>query len=179
MKTLLIVAGAIATLLIVAFVVVLLIGRSLPVRHHVVREARIPAEPSAVFAAITDVARFPSWRSGISSVEPLPSQGGLRRWRERSGGDAVLYEATHESPPAELVTRIADPSLPFGGSWAYDLRPDGVGGTTIRITENGEVYNPVFRFVSRYVMGHAKTVETYLDDLSRHFAQSGSSARRQ
>jgi hypothetical protein len=32
----------------------------------------------------------------------------------------------------------------------------------LSITENGEVYNPAFRFVSRYIMGHAATVDAYL-----------------
>ena len=30
------------------------------------------------------------------------------------------------------------------------------------ITENGEVYNPIFRFLSRYVMGYTATMDRYL-----------------
>jgi hypothetical protein len=35
----------------------------------------------------------------------------------------------------------------------------------VRITEEGEVYNPVFRFISRFVIGQTRTIETYLRDL--------------
>ena len=42
-------------------------------------------------------------------------------------------------------------------------------GLRERITENGEVYNPLFRFVSRFVMGHTRTIDTYLGDVARHF----------
>jgi hypothetical protein len=71
-----------------------------------------------------------------------------------------------------LVTRIADPSLPFGGGWTFDLiaANDATPGapnasTTLRITEDGEVYNPIFRFVSRFVMGHHATIDAYLRDV--------------
>ena len=42
----------------------------------------------------------------------------------------------------------------------------------VTIVERGEVSNPVFRFVSRFVMGHARTIEDYLNDLARKFAVS-------
>ena len=60
-----------------------------------------------------------------------------------------------------LVTRIADRSLPFGGTWTYVLAPDG-NGTRLTITEHGEVYNPIFRFVSRFIIGHTGTMEGVL-----------------
>jgi hypothetical protein len=41
----------------------------------------------------------------------------------------------------------------------------------LRITEQGEVYNPVFRFVSRFVIGQNRTIETYLRDLGTATAQ--------
>ena len=40
-------------------------------------------------------------------------------------------------------------------------------GTRVSITERGEVYNPIFRFLSRFVFGHTGTMETYLRDLAR------------
>jgi len=85
-------------------------------------------------------------------------------WRETDkGGQTIAYEAMESDPPRHLVTRIADPSLPFGGTWNYEITRSGSGSTsTLTITENGEVYNPVFRFVSRYIMGHAATVDAYL-----------------
>ena len=35
------------------------------------------------------------------------------------------------------------------------------------ITENGEVYNPLFRFMSRFVFGHTATIDKYLEDLGQ------------
>jgi hypothetical protein len=50
------------------------------------------------------------------------------------------------------------------------------GGTTLTVVERGEVYNPVFRFVSRYVIGHTRTLDAYFADL-RHAAETMRSAK--
>jgi hypothetical protein len=80
----------------------------------------------------------------------------------------VTYRVVESAPPRRLITRIADQHLPYGGTWTYDLTPDG-SGTRLTITENGEVYNPIFRFVSRFIVGHTSMMETVLRDLgTRH-----------
>ena len=37
----------------------------------------------------------------------------------------------------------------------------------VTITERGEVYNPAFRVLSRYVFGQARSIEAYLVKLER------------
>jgi len=46
------------------------------------------------------------------------------------------------------------------------VTPSG-SGTRVRITEHGEVYNPVFRVLSRFVFGHTATLEEFLGNLER------------
>ena len=147
-------------------IVVVAIGFMLPVRHQAVREARYRQSPAEVFAVIDDVKNFPAWRPSVKTVEILAESDGKKRFREIGSDGSILYEVERAVPSERLVTRIADRSLPFGGSWTYELIPDG-NGTILRITEDGEVYNPVFRFVSRFVMGHTATIDRYLLDLSR------------
>lgn len=62
--------------------------------------------------------------------------------------------------------RIADVSLPFAGSWTYDVTPSG-SGTRVLITERGEIHNPVFRVLSRFVFGHTATMEQFLRNLGQ------------
>jgi hypothetical protein len=62
------------------------------------------------------------------------------------------------------VWRIADPDQPFGGTWAFELASEGAG-TRVTITENGEVYNPIFRFMSRFVFSETSTLESCLGSL--------------
>jgi hypothetical protein len=65
--------------------------------------------------------------------------------------------------------RIADPDLPFGGTWTYDITPDA-DGSRLKITEHGEVYNPIFRFMARCVFGHERTMKAYLSALEKKLA---------
>ena len=140
------------------------VGILLPVRHRASRQATFPASPDVVFGAITKVEDFPTWRSVVTKVDVISSAPEKPSWRETGSNGAIVFVAEQVSAPKTLVTRIADRSLPFGGTWTYELTPVA-GGTTLRITEDGEVYNPIFRFMSRFVFGHTSTIDTYLRDL--------------
>jgi uncharacterized protein YndB with AHSA1/START domain len=141
-------------------------GYALPVAHVATRDAVLPAAPEHVFAAITDVEAFPKWRSDLKGVEVTARTPHLQ-WRERGSDGTIAFEAQESEPPRRLVTRITDKTLPFGGAWTFTLQPVD-GGTKLTITENGEVYNPLFRVMSRFVFGHTATLDRYLGDLQKH-----------
>lgn len=162
MKYVLVALGVVVGLILL----VLAIGWSLPVAHTASAEKKYRASPVQIFEVINDVEAFPAWRSSVERVEMLPEQNGRRRFRELGKDGAILFEVESVDEPRRLVTRIADRSLPFGGKWTYEIIPGG-DSTTLRITEDGEVYNPAFRFVSRFVMGHTATINDYLSELSK------------
>jgi hypothetical protein len=141
-----------------------IVGMSLPVNHTASRTARFAASPEAVRRAIIEVEKYPEWRPSVTRVVLLDSVGHGPAWREVSGSDAVTY-AADTTDARRVVSRITDKSLPFGGSWEYAIDSDG-NGTRLTITENGEVYSPLFRFMSRFVMGHTSTIDTYLRNLA-------------
>ena len=151
---------------IVALVLLLIaIGYALPINHVATREASLAAPPERVFSVLRDVEKFPTWRSDVKSVEMLATTPALR-WRERGDND-ITFEMETVEAPRKIVTRIVDRTLAFGGSWTYELSPQD-GGTRLVITENGEVYNPLFRFMSRFVFGHTATIDKFLEDLGRY-----------
>jgi Uncharacterized conserved protein len=163
MKWLLIVVGVLGAIV----VAVTAAGLALPQNHVAVRSAHLSAPPDKVWSIVTDPERYPTWRTDVASVEMLSGpDGGKISWREVSPkGNKLAYEATAVDAPTHFVTVIADKGIPFGGSWDYRIAPDGTG-SRITITENGEVYNPIFRFVSRYVLGHTATLDKYLTALA-------------
>jgi uncharacterized protein YndB with AHSA1/START domain len=148
--------------------VIVAVGYLLPVKHEATVSAVIPAAPEQVWGALTDVAAYPKWRGDVTSVEMLPTDSGHVAWREQGKNGAISYAIELAEPPRRLVTRITDKSLPFGGSWEYVVTSEGAG-SRVRITEHGEVYNPVFRFVSRFIMGHTATASAYLKALGARF----------
>jgi Polyketide cyclase / dehydrase and lipid transport len=161
-----------AVLLIVAVVAALAagvigVGYALPQNHVASRTISLSASPDDVFAAIWNVDRYPNWRKDVQRVDVLSLEP--LRWRELSGGDAITFEVAESRRPELHTVRIADPDLPFGGTWTYALTPDG-SGTRLAITERGEVYNPVFRFLSRFVFGHTASIDRFADALRAHLS---------
>lgn len=162
--------GAAVALLIA---LVAAVGAMLPRSHVAARSLRVNRPPQEVWNVITNVEAFPNWRSGIARVERLPDANGLPVWREtdrRNNGLTLACEAFE--PPRRLVTRIADKNLPFGGAWTWVLAPAG-SGCELSITENGEIYNPIFRFMARFVLGYTMTIDAYLKSLAKHLGESG------
>jgi uncharacterized protein YndB with AHSA1/START domain len=166
MRYVLIVVGVLVGII----AIIAAVGWSLPVRHRASVARTFHASPTEIFALITDVGSFPSWRSDVTRVETLADENGRKRWVETTkNGPPITFVMERVVPDRELVSRIANTDLPFGGSWTYELTPAGEGLTTLRVTEDGEVYNPIFRFVSRFVMGHDATMKQYLASVGKRF----------
>jgi hypothetical protein len=156
-------AGAVLLVVIVA-----VIGAMLPVKHHATRRARFQVAPDALYAVL---AGPPDWRTGVKAFGLLPDEKGHKRWwEEDTHRQKVTYELVDAQPARRLQTRIATPNLPFGGTWTFDIAPEA-NGSALQITEDGEVYNVIFRFIARYIFGHHASIETYLKDLGAKFHQ--------
>jgi uncharacterized protein YndB with AHSA1/START domain len=147
-----------------------LIGWLLPRDHVATRIGRYRQSPEVIWKAITDVDAMPSWREGLKSVQHLPDRNGLPVHLEITSDGKIPFETIEMTPPQKLVTRIADPKLPFGGTWTFEISP-AADGATLRITERGYVTNPFFRFMSRYVLSQTSTMESYLKSLAKKFSE--------
>lgn len=159
------------TVLITVGVVALVagIGFLLPKAHTASRTAQYSSGPEAVFAAIADVRQYASWRSDVTAVDLLPSDEGTM-FRETGANGHTTYRIEALERPTRMVSRIADPSLPFGGKWTFEIAAAG-SGSTLTITEDGEVYNPIFRFISHFFMSPTASIETFQNDLGKHLAR--------
>jgi uncharacterized protein YndB with AHSA1/START domain len=160
MKWLMMVLAAVAILV----VVLLAVGWLLPETHRASRQATVPVSADAVWAVITNVDAFPSWRSDVKSVQRLPDRDGRPAWVEDTSNGKIPLAVERSEAPRLLVVRIADPNLPFGGTWTYEITPTA-NGSTLTITEDGAVYNPLFRVMARFVFGYEATLATYLQSL--------------
>ncbi len=146
------------------------IGTLLPEHHVARRTVEFNAPPEVVWKTINDVAAYPTWRKELSHVELLPEHHGHRVWREHGNFGSVTMEQTEAVEPTRMVGRIMDSTLAFGGEWIYQIEPLS-GGSRLTVTEEGEVYNPIFRFLSRFLFGHTATIDAYLTALGDHFGE--------
>lgn len=158
-----IVGGLVALVAVVA-----LVGLMLPQNHIVSRTIRLKQSPDAVWKTITDYANMPQWRSELKKIERMPDVNGHEVWKEYNSAGEMPLETIESTPPRKLVRKIGA-GLPFGGGWTYELTPDG-SGTQLKITENGEVYNPIFRVVGKF-MDPAASMTTFLTGLATHFGE--------
>lgn len=175
MKWVLIIVGVLAVLV----AMVTLIGAMLPRDHVATMTAVIPAPPQTVWETLTNVAAYPTWRSDVKRVEVLSQPAAPLSWKEHGTQGTITFAVETFEPPRRMVGRIADQNLPFGGAWEYVLTPDSgdTNRTRVTITERGYVSNPIFRFVSRFVMGHHATLDSYLKALGRKFGSDVVPAR--
>jgi uncharacterized protein YndB with AHSA1/START domain len=161
-----------ATLALVGVVgVVALIGWLLPVAHEASRTSQFDEPPQRVYDVVADVGDYASWFAGVTRIEMLDSANGKVRFREHTTSGPVTMEVEEARPPSRFVTRIADPDQPFGGTWTFDIIPND-GGTRLTITERGEVYNPIFRFMARFVFGYTSTMDGYLRSLEKKLSSA-------
>jgi uncharacterized protein YndB with AHSA1/START domain len=126
--------------------VIALIGYFLPVAHEASRSAEVNQPPDTVFALLSDINNYRSWWDG-----------------------ADVKSAVVESvPPTRIVTRIVEETQ-FGGTWTIEITPTPTG-SRVTITERGEIYNVVFRALSKFVFGYTGTMEGCLQAAQKKLA---------
>lgn len=147
------------------------VGSVLPVAHVAAVRGELPATRERVWQTITDWPQYSRWRSDVVEVHVLSARGDSITWVEVDAwGDSLTLATVEVDAPRRLVTRIAQEDAPFGGTWTFELDDDGPG-TYLRIVEEGEVYDPIFRFVAAVFIGHTATLDTYLSDLRQHLEE--------
>ena len=164
MKWILLIGGGVMVLV----ALMALIGAMLPRAHHASRKARFQQPPAAIYGVLTGP---PDWRRDVKSWGPLPAKDGRTQWWEQdTHGQKVAFELVESKPLTRRVVRIADQGLPFGGTWTFDISPLG-DGAEVRISEDGEIYNVIFRFMARFFFGYTASIEGYLRDLGMRLGE--------
>jgi hypothetical protein len=131
------IVGALAVLIAIV-VLVAAVGLLLPVEHEASRSAEFNKPPEAIYALISDLPNYSTW------------------WPDND----VKVEVVEAVPPSKFVTRIVGETA-FGGTWTWEIVPTAAGASAT-ITERGEIYNPLFRALAKFVFGHASTMERCL-----------------
>lgn len=166
LRLVLIITGALVAIIMLP----ILIGLFLPQHHHAASTVVLKQPPDSVWKVIRNFGAYAEWWPNVKSVE-RSDRGDTEVWIQRDKHNQPMPLAVVESAaPTRLVTRIADDKLPFGGTWTYEIAA-APAGSKITVTEDGEIYNPLFRTVSRFVMGYHGTMDGYLRALGRRLGE--------
>ena len=147
------------------------VGALLPKNHRASAEVTLKKPPQDVWNVVSNIQEWPAWHANIVRVERLSDHEGHPVWRLLTkDGDlpSEVLEASEPTAakPGRLVTRIADPAVPFSGSWTIEVSGTEAA-SRVTVTENGEIRNPIFRFFSRFVFGHTASLVSFLSDLAK------------
>jgi len=151
--------------------VVMLVGSLLPRGHVASRSGRFRQAPETLWQTLTDFAAMPAWAPEVQKVERVADLNGHPVWMHTGKQWSAPMEVVELTPPRRFAMRIADPKLPFGGTWTYEIAPTD-GGSTVTITENGEIGSPIFRFMARFVFGYTSTMDGYLKALGKKYGEN-------
>lgn len=154
--------GAVSAIALIG-VAIYAIGAAQPVRHTAEAARLISMPEDAVAARLRAVRAYADWREGVA-VEIIAETPDALTYAETADGETITYRRT-EPRPGIFVSTIIDETLPFGGAWTITLEPQGAQ-TLVRIREDGEVRDPIYRFFARFVFGHTATMEAFLAALA-------------
>lgn len=164
--------GVLVLLALLASLGAVFLGSRLPHEHTASATVLLNAPQARVWQLITDTAAQPAWRKGLKSVTPMSPHEGHPCWQENNTvGKMPMCEAAATEPTLRVV-RIADPTLPFGGEWTYELTSASPGATILTITENGTTGPAFWRFFGHYVFHEDTNIKQYEHDLQRRVTQS-------
>jgi hypothetical protein len=127
---------------VLLIVIVAAIGATLPRTHTASRTLRVRRPPQEAWTGIT--------QAMTTSDVPV--------------------DIVENDPPRKLVSKVKETEKMFGGTWTVAVAPLE-NGSTVTITEDGWVANPIFRFVSRFVMGHHATMDGMLKSVAKNFGE--------
>jgi hypothetical protein len=169
-------------IIIVALVAIIIAifaaGAVLPRKHVASVMARISQPQQVVWLAVHNHGEDPRWRPELKTIEQLPDRNGHPVWLETyKDGMKLELEDVEVNGPKRLVREVRDTGNMFSGRWEIDIAPPGDAACTVTITERGEVPNPFFRFMSRFVFGHTKSMEQYLSALTSKFGEKTTLAK--
>ena len=170
MKLLIVIVAALIGALALIAGIVAVIGSRLPKPHVVSRSIFLHQSPQSVYGVVRDFGSAPKWRPDVKQMDVDAQPGRPVYFREVGKNGTVNYELVEDVPAARMVTRIRDTDLGYSGQWIYAFAAEN-GGTRVTITEDAEVSNVLFRFMSRYVFGHTATIDSYLTALAKHFGE--------
>ena len=171
MKLVIVIAGSVVGAIVLALGLIALLGSRLPKEHSATRSVLLHKSPESVYAVTRDFASMPKWRADLRQVKVTTEGNGPLRFREEGKHGAVNYELTEDVPGRRMVTRITDTDLGYSGKWTYVFAAEGAD-TRVTITEDGEVSNVFFRFLSKYAFGHTGTIDDYLTSLGKQFGEA-------
>lgn len=158
------------SVLILSIAIIYVVGALMPVKHQVSVSRLFAVDKKTLWQLLSDFGTQKDWRRDIVASNKVSESGAINEiWQETDRhGNAIRYENRDIIDEQTLKRVIVSENLAFGGYWMFELETANSqqqAMSKLTITEYGEVYHPLFRFIGKYVFGFDGTMKRYLQDL--------------
>jgi len=169
-------AIGVVAVIVVLFVIVIVVGRSLPKAFSATTSIELNQSPEAIWTAINDYQKFPVSARMRKRTESLPNVDGVPCWREHIGSSRIRVTTLESRAPDRLVRRMEDEVVPMSMRTVYTIEATPSGArlqcAAEGSVEDGTWHAPVFRFMIKAFNGVKSGQKQYLASLARHFSET-------
>ncbi|MEM7417411.1 MAG: hypothetical protein AAF389_18105 [Gemmatimonadota bacterium] len=139
------------------------VGTLLP-RDHIAEGVRaLPIGADEVFWRAVDIDGWAEWRAAVDSITHI--EGSNFEAIVHGLGESIRYGFELDVEQRTMTAEILSTGLPYGGRWTISVVETGERASEVRVTEEGFVTPPVWRFVAHVIIGTETSLSEYLDDL--------------
>lgn len=125
----------------------------------------IRASTEAVWALLTDAAKFPSWNSTVTSIDGTIAQGEKLKLRVPAAPDRTFKPKVVAFDPRTRMVWAEGAAPMFKGVRTFTLRANGDGTTEFAMAE--VLSGLMLPLAKKSLPDFAPVFETYADDLKR------------
>lgn len=126
-----------------------------------------------VWERISDYSAIPSWSEDMEKVERVEDLEGFPVWRftPKKGDPMDIQVVRSEKPGLHIGKIVNNESLPFGGTWIFQLKSLSENETQVTLTEDGYVKSIIGRAIC-HLIGKDRMLKSHLADIGKSFSKT-------
>jgi len=171
-KPMLWLAGLSAIFLLITGIVAIL-GLTIDPQYENQYSITVPINRAKLWQVLTAPEKKALWDGQIERTEQLSPSGETNssdqpaRWKDIYANQTEInYSIKADETSLSIVRKVDDPNLPIHFSWAISLQ-DANSNTRVRILEQGQVGNPIVRYLVSNWVGDDIFAKRFIEQLER------------
>lgn len=166
MKKVLMGCGGCLGIVVLACVAVYFMASSLPREHRASSTIEVAATPEELWPLVADLEGQAEWSEMIHSVDVSETADGQKLYTQMTDMGPLPLVVVLSEEPERFKTEIHGTDMGWGGTWDWTIEPTDAG-SRMTIVEEGWIENPVFKFLSHYVMEPHEAMDSVLTLIAR------------
>jgi uncharacterized protein YndB with AHSA1/START domain len=140
--------------------------------YHVEAEAVYDRPSAMVWDVMTNYETMPTWSPTIAKTESLGMKDGKPAWHLELKDGHFMDVRVEESIKEKLFkSTIIDTNTPYEGTWIIAIEAISDKKTAVKLTEEGKIKSPFWRFIIHYFVGQDAMIKQTLTSTGEELAK--------